>query len=85
MIVHPAHEIIVSLQLFPASLPNSRRPGITYEYILRSASAGGGHFLPFNGNNDPISGWTGSSEEKEGSSLAMQLGFVQMVLATWEL
>ena len=70
---------------FPASLLNSRRPGITYEYIPRFASARGGRFLPFNGNNDSISGWTGSWEENKGSSLAMQLGFMQMAVAIWGL
>lgn len=36
---------------------NSRRPGITYEYILRSAGAGGGHMeqpSPFDGDNDGL-------------------------------
>ena len=53
--VHPAHKIIVSLQLSPASLLNSRRSGITYEDIRHSAGAGGRRMKtssPFNGSND---------------------------------
>lgn len=48
MMVHPAHEIIAPVHIYRASLLNSWRPGITYEYILRSAEAGGRrveHFL----------------------------------------
>ena len=53
--VHLAHKIIVSLQLSSASLLNSRRSGITYEDIRRSAGAGGRRMKtssPFNGSND---------------------------------
>ena len=53
--VHHAHAVIVSLQLSLASLLNSRRPSITYEYILRSAGTGGRrmeHLSAFDGNND---------------------------------
>ena len=41
MIVPPTHEVIVSLHLYPTSLLNSIRPGVTNEYILHSAGAGG--------------------------------------------
>ena len=88
MIVPSALEVIVSLHLSPASLLNSRRPGITYEYILRSAADGGRRrkHLLFNGDNDRQStAWTESWEEKEGTSPGVQLGFMQMVLSTWEL
>ena len=53
--VHSAHKVIVSLQLSPASLLNSRRSGITYEDIRRSGGAGGRRMKissPFNGSND---------------------------------
>lgn len=43
-------------------------------------------FFPFNGDNDEkqvqLTAWTDSWEEKERTSLGMQLGFMQMVLAT---
>lgn len=40
VMVHPAHEIIAPVHISRALLLNSRRPGITYEYILRSEAGG---------------------------------------------